>query len=208
MASNHTANYKLNQWEATDNVQRVDFNADNAAIEAALTAHDTEIAAAKSKITSVQSDAQTKLNAAKTDLESQISQLESDTDDQVATLKSSLTSLQNTVTSLQTQLNNHPTYKVGVLDSYDGTAAVTVNLGKQPKMVMVGNRLGWSNSINDGSTFCWCGHAVALPNYPGYKSGMTSNPGSTAILTVTSTGFTLAAGMKDELTPYYYLALL
>ena len=38
MASNYTTNYQLNQWEPTDQVQRTDFNADNAKIEAALVA--------------------------------------------------------------------------------------------------------------------------------------------------------------------------
>ena len=33
---NHTTNYNLNQWEAGDRVTRDDFNADNAAIDAAL----------------------------------------------------------------------------------------------------------------------------------------------------------------------------
>ena len=33
-----TQNYRLNQWEPDDKVQRDDFNADNAAIESALTA--------------------------------------------------------------------------------------------------------------------------------------------------------------------------
>ena len=36
MASNYTTNYQLNQWEATDQVLRTDFNADNAKIDAAL----------------------------------------------------------------------------------------------------------------------------------------------------------------------------
>ena len=36
MASNQTTNYGLNQWEATDQVLRTDFNSDNAKIEAAL----------------------------------------------------------------------------------------------------------------------------------------------------------------------------
>ena len=36
MATNYTTNYQLNQWEPTDAVQRVDFNADNAKIDAAL----------------------------------------------------------------------------------------------------------------------------------------------------------------------------
>ena len=41
---NTTQNYKLNQWEASDDFLRSDFNEDNAKIEAALTAHDTALA--------------------------------------------------------------------------------------------------------------------------------------------------------------------
>ena len=36
MATNQTTNYQLNQWEPTDAVQRVEFNADNAKVDAAL----------------------------------------------------------------------------------------------------------------------------------------------------------------------------
>ena len=36
MASNYTTNYQLNQWEPTDAVQRVEFNQDNAKVDAAL----------------------------------------------------------------------------------------------------------------------------------------------------------------------------
>ena len=36
MATNQTTNYQLNQWEPTDAVQRVDFNADNAKVDTAL----------------------------------------------------------------------------------------------------------------------------------------------------------------------------
>ena len=35
---NKTPNYQLNQWEAADKVQRTDFNADNAKIDAAIKA--------------------------------------------------------------------------------------------------------------------------------------------------------------------------
>ena len=36
MASNYTEHYDLCQWEAADQVQRTDFNADNAKVDAAL----------------------------------------------------------------------------------------------------------------------------------------------------------------------------
>ena len=45
MATNHTTNYQLNQWEATDQVLRTDFNQDNAKIDAALKANADAIAA-------------------------------------------------------------------------------------------------------------------------------------------------------------------
>ena len=38
MATNYTTNYVLCQWEPTDTVQRVEFNADNAKLDAALKA--------------------------------------------------------------------------------------------------------------------------------------------------------------------------
>ena len=45
MATNHTTNYQLNQWEATDQVLRTDFNADNAKLDAALKANADAISA-------------------------------------------------------------------------------------------------------------------------------------------------------------------
>ena len=38
MASNHTTNFELCQWQADDQVKRTDFNEDNAKIDAALNA--------------------------------------------------------------------------------------------------------------------------------------------------------------------------
>ena len=43
MASNHTANYNLSQWEENDEVLRVDFNADNLKLDTALAAAEAEI---------------------------------------------------------------------------------------------------------------------------------------------------------------------
>jgi len=44
MPSSYTPNYQLNQWEADDRVQRTDFNADNAKIEAALSGFSARLA--------------------------------------------------------------------------------------------------------------------------------------------------------------------
>ena len=44
MASNYTENYALCQWQPTDQVQRTDFNADNARLEAALSSLEARVA--------------------------------------------------------------------------------------------------------------------------------------------------------------------
>ena len=54
MATNQTTNYQLNQWEPTDQVLRTDFNADNAKIEGALAAHDSEISALETQNTALE----------------------------------------------------------------------------------------------------------------------------------------------------------
>ena len=62
MSTNHTTNYDLCQWEATDQVLRTDFNQDNAKIDAALAAK-AEAAALNSLTQTVSQKAnQTTLN--------------------------------------------------------------------------------------------------------------------------------------------------
>lgn len=179
MASNHTKNYNLNQWVATDKVERVDFNADNAAVETALTTHAERL---------TQNEETAKV------LRSDLEQLE---------LSTALSSYH-----LKTQLEAHPTFAVGLLEGYDGSKAMTVELGRQAKMVMVGGRLGWNNVIYSSDAYSYCAHAVALPGAPGYLSSTLSDYGDAPVLTVGETGFTLEAGMEPNLAPYYYLALM
>lgn len=65
MSTNHTSNYLLSQWEASDQVQRTDFNADNLKIDAALQAqrfgrfevlHSVTIPAGTEGVTSIDFD--------------------------------------------------------------------------------------------------------------------------------------------------------
>lgn len=49
---NHTTNYNLNQWEATDRVTRADFNADNTKLDAAIKAAANAAATAQSTASS------------------------------------------------------------------------------------------------------------------------------------------------------------
>lgn len=66
MASNYTTNYNLCQWQPTDQVQRTDFNADNAKLDAAL-AVKAEAAALNSLTQTVnQKASQSALNALNT----------------------------------------------------------------------------------------------------------------------------------------------
>ena len=99
------------------------------------------------------------------------------------------------------------TVAIGVLESYNGSADISVNLGRQPAMVMIGNRVGWSNAIGSNSTTYAPAHTVALPGYPGYRSSMVNTPMTTVALEVTETGFKLHAGFSADFAPYYYLAL-
>ena len=66
MASNHTTNYNLNQWEATDKVLRTDFNEDNAKIDAALKGLSDQVAgkAAQSAVNSLTQTVNGKADAA------------------------------------------------------------------------------------------------------------------------------------------------
>ena len=50
MSTNHTTNYNLNQWAATDKVLRTEFNEDNEKIDAALKSHDDELAGLEAAI--------------------------------------------------------------------------------------------------------------------------------------------------------------
>ena len=97
---------------------------------------------------------------------------------------------------------------IGVLEDYDGSAAVTVSLGRQPRMVIVGNKVGFSNIITGNSTSSSSGHTVAMPGYPGYHSYLTGDLLTSGVaLEVTQDGFTLNPGFNPGLAPYFYLAI-
>ena len=100
-----------------------------------------------------------------------------------------------------------PSHAVGILSDYDGSKTVTVNLGRQPQMVIVGNKNGFTNIIIGESNYAFAGHAVAMPGMPGLKSSYSAGGTNETILEVTETGFTLKAGFASGMKPYYYLAL-
>ena len=73
MASNYTGNYKLCQWEDTDQVKRTEFNEDNAKIDAALGSLASAVSgkASSSAVSSLQSS----LNSLKTTVSQQTAAL-------------------------------------------------------------------------------------------------------------------------------------
>ena len=73
---NRTANYNLCQFEAGDQVQRTDFNEDNAKIDAALSGHDSSLGSLSSKITSLTSTVNGKASQSALDtLKNQVAKL-------------------------------------------------------------------------------------------------------------------------------------
>ena len=137
MASNHTENWGLNQWEAEDAVFRADFNEDNQKIEAALT-----------------------------------------------------------------KLSKF--FSIGEVTGYDATADVTINLGRQPALIIIFCKYGFKSAY--GNTYP--GTAVAMPGMIGYRDAGSDTSTLQKALEVTDTGFTV---YRDALSiycpPYYYLAL-
>ena len=69
MASNQTSNYGLNQWEATDQVLRTEFNADNLKIDTALKTLSSQVAdkAAQSTVNSLTQVVCSKANQSQVD---------------------------------------------------------------------------------------------------------------------------------------------
>ena len=53
MATNHTSNYNLNQWAATDAVLRTDFNEDNVKVDAALKGLSTSVQQASTQLSQI-----------------------------------------------------------------------------------------------------------------------------------------------------------
>ena len=154
MASNYTEHYDLCQWEATDAVQRVEFNADNAKIDAALKALSDQV---------VQKANQSALNTV-------ILAVNQKAD------ASTVSSLSQTVaghTATLAQKGNCQVYTT----TYTGTGAVsrTFSFPKQPLLVIIGGPsiylvavrgitalLSTENGESNNLTGTWSGTALTV----------------------------------------------
>ena len=194
-----TENYKLNQWKKEDDFLMKDFNADNAALEAALTDLQSAVdsKAAQSEVDTLKTTVSTKAN------QSDLTSLTSTVNTKAA--QSELNTLKNTVntkanqsdlTSLTTTVNG----KVGiVVGTYAGNNAETrdIALGFQPKLVllMTSNGVMGNNSAMRGG--------MALPGQPLH---IGSEPG----MEITSNGFRVTyneASMRTNEKQYTYIYL-
>ncbi len=118
MASNHTTNYQLCQWQADDQVKRTDFNEDNAKIDSALKGLSDGLAAAQAE----KAD-QSALDA----LAAEVAK------------KATTAALE----ALSQKLASMPCLVTGTYTG-DGTDSRLISLGFQPKALLVMREEGYS----------------------------------------------------------------
>ena len=189
-----TANYKLNQWKKEDDFLMRDFNADNAALETALTGLKSAVdsKAAQSEVDTLKTTVSAKAN------QSDLTTLTNTVNTKAA--QSELNTLKNTVNSVSATANAKASIVVG---SYvgDGVNGRDINLGFQPKAVFVFREDGVTCSGESGSG-CYGGFF-----YPGHN--LIRN--SCLCAEVVSNGFRVHtesyAGTNNSNKVYYYLAL-
>ena len=152
MATNQTTNYQLNQWEPADAVQRVEFNQDNAKVDAALKALSDQVvqkanqSALNTVISAVNQKAdQTDLTAAV----SRIGALESGKVDQTA-LNAVAATIPNIVFGTYTG---------------DGVDGRIISLGFTPKAVLLFAPWGGTHSFDPQDYYLYAG-GLALPGCP------------------------------------------
>ena len=140
MPSKYTSNYQLNQWEPDDAVRRVDFNADNAKIDAAIKAVDARVTSVSGSKASV----------------SALNSLQSTVNSQAATLghKGNCQVVVTDFTGNGAKTRTHTFPRKPVIAFITGTAMMTIGYG--------GTRTyNLSNSLSSVGLE-WSGNSVTL----------------------------------------------
>ena len=155
MASNYTEHYELCQWEATDAVQRVEFNADNAKVDAALKALSDQVVqkANQSAVNTVISAVNQKADAATVNSLSSL-------------LNSEISQRQEADSSLQTALTLKGNCQI-YYGTYigDGKSSRTLTFERRPLLVLIqggnlicraiqGNQYMMCRTNGQGGTTC------------------------------------------------------
>ena len=158
-----TENYALNQWVGSDRILRTDFNADNAAVEAALTAQQSSIDAHDTLLTAHDNT----LDAHDTLLDSHDATIKSHTstiNSHTSTINSHTSSISSLTTKTNTNATNianltetvgerHDTRLRLITGSYTGNDAAdrTINIGTDVSVIFIW-REGYEARLKD--TFC------------------------------------------------------
>ena len=174
MATNQTTNYQLNQWEPTDAVQRVEFNQDNAKVDAALKALSDQVVQKAN-----QSAVNTLISAVNQKVDPGDLAALSATVDQKAN-QSDLTSLSSTVQQIQADLTKitFGTY------TGDNTATRVIDLGFTPDALLLLPGLS-SVLYVYGEHDYYRGGLV----YPGHSLSLTINSQNVTFLEIVDGGF-------------------
>ena len=131
-----TQKYKLPQWEKSDRIVMADFNDQAAKLEAALTAHDTALAAKADKTTT-------------NSLQTQVNQ------------KADTSALSSAVSQLETKIEARSQVVIGSYTG-DGAAERVISLGFTPKAVLLIPASGELNGSGSGrGGLALPGHAVS-----------------------------------------------
>ena len=204
-----TANYKLNQWKKEDDFLMKDFNADNAAVEAALTGLKSAVdgKAAQSEVDTLKTTVSAKAN--QSDLSSLTSTVntkasQSALNSLTSTVntkasQSELNTLKNTVNSVSATANSKTSVVAGTYTG-NGKDAQDIYLGFQPKAVIIATSQGGMYSRYSASTH----GGIALPGAP------LSDMGASYGAAVTSTGFRVTCAdrcfLNENNAVFYYIA--
>ena len=144
MATNYTTNYQLNQWEPADAVQRVEFNQDNAKVDAALKSLSDQV---------VQKANQSAVNTLITAVNQKVDQSTLDSLAQTVNQKADQTALTAAIATI-------PNIVAGTYTG-DGTQNRKIPLPFTPKAVYVNPYHGWTTvREGNGDRSYWGGLAV------------------------------------------------
>ena len=187
MATNQTTNYQLNQWEPTDAVQRVEFNQDNAKVDAALKSLSDQV---------VQKANQSAVNTLITAVNQKVDQSTLDSLTQTVNQKASqsaLNALNTTVQQIQANLT-----KI-TFGTYTGnnTATRVIDLGFTPDALLLLPGLS-SVYYAEGEHDYYRGGLV----FPGHPLSLEAHSQTVTYLQIVDNGFQVV--YQDVIRIHYH----
>lgn len=192
MATNYTDKYQLCQWEAEDQVNRLEFNQDNSRIEGALVELLSKLDEVKGEITGNITAVEGQISALNQNLsqiESSIAEVEGD----VSSMNSTLSAVSKIANSAYSTSN--PCIELG---SYYGNGASTQTISFENEA-----RFVWVFRLSSGEKIL---DFTALRNTPVYGAENKINH-SSATLALYTNSFTVGTTINNNGSIYYYYLL-